>query len=145
MRFNPFNKAAFRFWRTALILVLIPVGELVLLLYLCGQWFTVLSMLIGGLLGAFFARRAGVSCWIEFNRQLDRGEIPTAPTLNGVLILLAALLLVLPGLLTSLVGLALFFPLTRTFIVSYLVLHFEAHRLQTRKRNAPQSPEIIDV
>jgi len=109
------------------------------------NWFTVLSVLVGGLLGAFLARRAGVRCWIELNRQLDRGETPTVPVLNGVLILLAALLLILPGLFTSLVGLVLFFPLIRTFFVSYIVLHFEAQRLQTRKRDAPSQPEIIDI
>jgi len=145
MRFNSFNKASFRFWRTALILVSIPVVELALMLYFLSNWFTVLSVLIGGLLGAFLAHRAGASCWIEFNRQLDRGETPTVPTLNGVLIFLAALLFVLPGLLTSLVGLVLFFPLTRTFIISYLVLHFKTHRLQTRKRDDSQSPETIDI
>jgi UPF0716 protein FxsA len=145
MRFNPFNKAAFRYWRTALILVLIPVLELGLLLLLFNKWFVVLSVLIGGLLGAYLAHRAGVRCWIEFNRQLDRGEIPTVSALNGVLILVAALLLTLPGLLTSLFGLVLFVPLTRTFIISYLVLFFESHRLQTQQKDTPSSPEIIDI
>lgn len=142
---NPFNKAAFRFWRTALPLVLIPVAELGLLLFFFGPWLTLLSVLIGGLLGAFLAHRAGVRCWIEFNRQLDRGETPTVSALNGVLILLAALLLMLPGLLTSLLGLVLFVPLTRTFMISYLVLFFESHRLQTGQRESTSSPEVIDI
>ena len=146
MRFNPFNKAAFRFWQTALPLVSIPVVELALMLYVFpGSLFTLLSVFLGGLLGAFLARRTGVRCWIELNQQLDRGETPTVPTLDGVLILLAALLLILPGLLTSLVGLVLFFPLTRTFIISYIVLQFESYRHQSRKRDAPSQPEIIDI
>ena len=132
MRFNPFNKATLRFWRTALLLVLIPVIELALLLHCCGPLFTVLSVLASGLLGAYLVHRQGTRCWGELNRQLDSGESPTAPALNGVLILLAAGLLILPGLLTSLVGLVLFFPLVRSLIVSYTVLHFNAQRLQTR-------------
>ena len=145
MRFNPFNKTVFRFWRTVLPLVLIPATELALMLYFLGQPLTVLSVLIGGLIGAFLARRQGIRCWIEMNRQLDQGETPTLPTLHGVLILLAALLLTLPGLLTSLVGLFLFVPLTRSFIVSYLVLYLEAHRLRNRSGTPPSSPEIIDI
>jgi len=145
MRLNPFNKAVFRFWRTVLPLVLIPVVELALLLWICKPLLTVLSVLIGGLLGAFLARRQGIRCWIELNRQLDHGETPTVPALNGVLILLAALLLTLPGLLTSLLGLLLLFPFTRSFVVSYMVLQFEAHRLCTRKGSTPRSPEIIDI
>jgi len=146
MRFNPLNKAAFRFWRTALPLVSIPVVELALMLSIFpGTLFTLISMLIGGLLGAFLARQTGVRCWIELNRQLDRGETPTVPALNGVLILLAALLLTLPGLLTSLIGLVLFLPLARTFIISYIMLQFEAQRLHTRKREPPSQQEIIDI
>lgn len=145
MRFNPFNKVAFRFWQTALPLVLIPVAELTLMLCLCQTWFIVSSVLIGGLLGASLARRTGVRCWIELNRQLDRGETPTVPALNGVLILLAAMLLILPGLLTSLIGLVLFFPLTRSFLTSYIVLRFNARRLHTRNRDTPSPPTIIDI
>ena len=145
MRFNPFNKAAFRFWRTALPLVLIPVAELALMLCFLGTPFTLISMLIGGLLGAFFAHRAGVRCWIELNRQLDHGETPTVPALNGVLILLAALLLTLPGLLTSLVGLVLFFPPTRTFIISYIVLQFESHRYHAHRKDTSSQPETLDI
>ena len=145
MRFNPFSKAAFRFWQTALPLVLIPVAELALMLFFCQPWFTVSSVLVGGLFGAYLARRTGIRCWIELNRQLDCGETPTVPALNGVLILFAAMLLILPGLLTSLIGLALFFPLTRTVIVSYIVLRFNAQRLQTRNRASQTPPEIIDI
>ena len=145
MRFNPFNKAAVRFWRTALPFVLIPVAELALMLCFCLPWFIVSSVLVGGLLGAHLARRTGVRCWTELNRQLDRGETPTVPALNGVLILLAAVLLILPGLLTSLIGLILFFPLTRTFIISYIVLRFNAQRLQTRNGNTQSPPDIIDI
>ena len=145
MRFRLFNKATFRFWRTALMLVLIPAAELGLLLHFFGSLFTVVSVLVSGLLGAFLAHRQGTRCWIELNRQLDGGEMPTVPVLDGILILLAAGLLVLPGLLTSLVGLVLFFPLIRTFIVSYMVLHFNAQRLRTRKQHTPSTPEIIDI
>ena len=145
MRFNPFNKATFRFWQTALPLVLIPVAELALMLFFCQPWFIVSSVLVGGLLGAYLARRTGVRCWTELNRQLDRGETPTVPALNGVLILLAAMLLILPGLLTSLIGLVLFFPLTRTVMVSYIALRFNAQRLQTRNRDSQTPPEIIDI
>jgi len=145
MRFNPFRRAAFRFWRTALPLVLMPAAELALLLYFFGILFTLLNVLIGGLFGAFLARRQGVRCWMEFNRQLDHGETPTVPVLSGVLILLAVLLLILPGFLSGLAGLVLLFPPTRAFVISYLVLYFEAHRLQKRKREAPSAPEVIDI
>ena len=102
-------------------------------------------MLVSGLIGVFIAYREGWHYWVEWNQQLDRGEPPTLPVLHGVLILLAALFMILPGLLTSLFGLFLLFPLTRTFVVSYLVLRFESYRFQTRQRNSSRSPETIDI
>jgi UPF0716 protein FxsA len=147
MRINPLKKIISPFWRWALFLVLLPILELFLLLnfFVFGQWLTLVSMLVSGLLGVLIARREGLRYWVELNQQLDRGETPTLPVLHGVVILLAALLMILPGLLTSLFGLFLLFPLTRSLVVSYLVLRFEAYRFQNRQGNAPHSPETIDV
>ena len=145
MRFPSFNKIVTPFWRWALLLVLVPVVELFLLYYFVGIWFTLLSVLVSGLFGMFLARREGLRSWIELNRQLEQGETPTLPVLHGVLILLAALFMILPGLLTSLWGLFFLFPLTRSFVVTYLALQFESYRLRARKGNSSRSPEIIDV
>jgi UPF0716 protein FxsA len=144
MRFPSLNKIITPFWRWALFLILLPIAELFLLLYF-GKLLTLLSMFASGLIGVFIAQREGLRYWIDLNRQLDSGETPTLPVLHGVLVLLAALFMILPGLLTSLFGLFLLFPLTRSFVVSYLVLQFEAHRLRSRKGDAPHSPDIIDV
>ena len=145
MRFNPFKKIISPFWRLIFFLVLIPILELFLLLLLFSHWLILLGMFVSGLFGVFIAYREGLRSWIELNRSLDRGETPTLPALHGVLILSAAFFMILPGLLTSLFGLFLLFPLTRSFVVSYLVLQFEAHRLRTRAGSPPHSPEVIDI
>jgi UPF0716 protein FxsA len=144
MRLNSLKKVISPFWRWALFLVLLPILELFLLLHF-GTLFALLSMLVSGLLGVFIAQREGLHYWIALNQQLDRGEVPTPPVLHGVLILLAALFMILPGLLTSLFGLALLFRISRSFVVTYLVLQFEAYRLRTRRDTTSHSPETIDV
>ena len=146
MRFSQkFKNIIAPFWRLVFFLVLIPVLELFVLLFFFGTWFTLLSVCVSGLLGVLLAYREGWRAWREWNRCLDRGDTLVQPTLHGVLILSATLFMVLPGLLTSLVGLFLLFPLTRSFVVSYLVLQFEAQRLRTQTNNTPRSPEIIDI
>jgi UPF0716 protein FxsA len=145
MRLHFLKKIISPFRQWALFLALTPMLELFLLLFFFGLWLTLLSMLISGVLGVFLAQREVSRHWIELNQQWDRGETPTVPALHGGLILLAALFMILPGLLTTLFGLLLLFPLSRTFIVSYLVLRFEAYRLHARQTNAPHSPDIIDV
>jgi len=146
MRLIPLKKFISPFWRCALFLVLIPILELFCLLVVFQWlWLVLLSMLVSGLLGMFIAWRVGGHHWMELNRQLDRNELPTLPVLHGVLIMLAALLMIMPGLFTSLIGLVLLFPFTRFFVASHLVLQFEAYRLKTREGNAVRTPEIIDI
>jgi len=145
MRFYPFQKIISPFWRWALFLVLLPILELFLLHTFLGLWITLLSMLAGGLFGMFIVRWEGLYHWLELNQQLDRGDVPTSPVLHGVLILLAALLMILPGLLTSLFGLILLFRIPRSFVVTYLVLQFESYRCCARKANEARSSETIDI
>jgi len=144
MRFYPLNKIVSPFWQATLFLVLLPILELFLLLHLLGTWFTLLSMLLGGVIGTLIARKEGIRHWIELNQLLDRGESPTVPILNGMLVFLGVLLMILPGLVTCLFGLFLLFPLTRFLVVTHLVLQFDSYRLRTRKGNTPP-PDIIDV
>jgi len=100
---------------------------------------------ISGLIGLLLAYPKGKFYWAELNQQLDRGEIPTLPVLHSIVILLAVFLMILPGVLTSLIGLFLLFPLTRAFVVSYLLLQFEAQRLHAKKNKTSSPPEVIDV
>jgi UPF0716 protein FxsA len=116
---------------------------------LLGFIFTVIAIIGSGLLGAFLARYQGLRCWIEFNRQLDRGESPTSTVLHGILIFLAAIFLIFPGLLTDFLGLMLLIPPIRSLLISYLQLRFEKYRTGTpqRPRTPPPNPnnDIIDV
>ena len=126
-------------------MVLLPILELFLLLAFFGQWLTLLSMFIGGVVGMYLAHREGTKHWIELNKYLDRGESPTIPIINITLVVVGALFMILPGLLTCLFGLFLLFPLTRFLVATHLVLQFESYRLRTQRGNVSPSPEIIDV
>jgi len=146
MRFNlKFKKFVAPFWRLVFFLVLIPMLELTVMIFCFTTWFMLLSVFVSGFLGVLLAYREWMRSWLEWNRCLDRGEPTTLPTLHGMLILSATLFMIMPGLLTSLFGLFLLFPLTRSFVVSYLVLQFESQRLRARTGNTPHSPEIIDI
>jgi len=144
MRDSFLKKFVSPFWRLVLLLVLLPTLELFFSIYFFKMWVIPL-MFVSGLIGVFIAYREGRHCWKDLNRQLDRGETPVLPALHGILILLAVLFMILPGLLTSLFGLFLLFPITRALVVSYLVLRFEVYRRQTRQENSSHSPDIIDV
>jgi len=145
MRFFSFKKIVSPFCQWTAFLVLIPVLELFLLLHFLGTWFTLTSMFVSGMLGMTIAYRRLLYYWGEFTEQLNRGEVPSLPFLHGLLILFALSLMILPGILTSLVGLFLFFPLARAFFVSYFLLQMEAQRFQKQRSKTSSPPEVIDV
>ncbi|GHT18262.1 hypothetical protein FACS1894189_5940 [Planctomycetales bacterium] len=143
MRFASIFRTVTPFWRIALPLIFLPVLELLGLYYFFGILFTVLSMAGGGLLGIFILRHQGKYYWEELNRQLDRNEMPVQSAVNGGLLLLAAILLLLPGLITDVIGLLLWFPLTRAFAASHLQLLFNFYRSQ--HRTPPDPRDVIDI
>ncbi|MDR3198662.1 MAG: FxsA family protein [Planctomycetaceae bacterium] len=139
------------FWRLVLIFILLPALDLLGLLFcsnmfgVLGFIFMVIAIIGSGLLGAFLARYQGLRCWIEFNRQLDRRESPTTTVLHGILIFLAAIFLIFPGLLTDFLGLMLLIPPIRSLLISYIRLRFEAYRTQTNNRHQKHQPNQNDI
>ena len=138
------------FWRLVLLLIGLPTLELFVLYLLTnslpfGAVVTILLVLGTGLLGVFLARYQGMNCWLELHRQLDRGETPTQPIANGILILTAAALLILPGLITDLTGILLLVPPIRRAVIAYTLYRFEAYRFRMRQQPIPPSQETLDV
>lgn len=109
--------------RILALLLIVPFVELILLLWLADRigWLTTVGIIVGtALLGAFELRREGLRCWRRFEETVHRGELPTEPLVDGLLILIAGALLLTPGLITDLVGFALLFPPSRAWIRAYL-------------------------
>lgn len=139
-----------KFWRLVLIFTLIPIIELLLIGFMTvmnvfGMVILLVFIVATGILGAALVRRQGLRCWSELNRQLDRGETPTVTAVNGVLILIAALCIIAPGLLSDFVGFLLLVPLVRALVVSHLLLRFESYRLQTGHVKSRSPEDVIDI
>lgn len=110
-----------------LVLALLPVIELALLirLYRATNLLTALGLVIGaGLLGAALARRQGFEIWRRIQSQLAQGQTPTRELLDGLLVLAAGFLLILPGLLSDIAGFLILLPPVRGWLRTWL-----AHRL----------------
>ncbi len=116
--------------RILALLLVVPFVELVLLLWLADRigWLTTVGIIVGtALLGAFELRREGLRCWRRFEETVRRGELPTEPLFDGLLILIAGALLLTPGLITDAVGFALLFPPGRAWIRAYLRRRLARH------------------
>jgi UPF0716 protein FxsA len=105
--------------RLALLFVIVPVLELVLLIRL-GQWIgllpTLALVLTTGLAGAWLARAEGLRVLWAFRSELASGRLPEQALQDGIAVLVGGAFLLTPGILTDLTGLALLLPPTRRLI-----------------------------
>jgi UPF0716 protein FxsA len=115
--------------RLFLLFTLVPLAELWLLLRI-GAWvglLPTLALVIGtGVAGAWLARREGVRCWAAVQAELGAGRVPGEELLHALLVLAAGLLLVTPGILTDLTGLALLLRPVRRLAVRSIRRRLEA-------------------
>jgi len=101
-------------------LVAAAVVEIVVLVFVVqhiGIGLTLVLLLATTLFGAWLLRREGSRAWRRFRQAADAGRPPGGEVSRGLIGLLAALLLVVPGFLSDLVGLALLVPPVRSAAV----------------------------
>jgi UPF0716 protein FxsA len=99
-----------------LLFTVVPLVELALLIWIGGQtvwWLPIAMVLFTGIAGAALARWQGLRALRRIQDDLRAGRMPAAAVVDGVLILVAGILLVTPGVLTDVLGIALLIPLAR--------------------------------
>src|SRR5690349_23505593 len=70
-----------------------------------------------GLIGWWQSRKEDLSLWTELESDIQNGRLPTEEGVDAMLHLLGAWALILPGLLTDMMGAALLVPQVRAFLV----------------------------
>lgn len=102
-----------RFMWAALAAVLAEAVGIYMMSRWIGGWPTFLLLLAGAVAGSLLMRSEGRKVWGEAKRQLESGQMPGHALLDGVCVLAGGVLLIVPGFLTDVIGLALLFPWTR--------------------------------
>jgi UPF0716 protein FxsA len=136
-----------------LLFILVPLIELAVLirLYHATNLLTTLAIVIlTGVLGAALARRQGFEAWQRIQSQLSQGKPPASELLDGLLILIAGVLLVTPGILTDVVGFSLLVPSVRALLRGRLarrlvppqVMQFHSFSADVFRRQEPRDNEI---
>ena len=99
-----------------LLLVIVPIIEIYLFikvgLYI-GAFNTILLILLTAIIGIMYARYEGFNTLRSGMSQLIKNQMPVYEIISGAALAFAALLLILPGFATDLIGLLLIFPPTR--------------------------------
>ena len=128
---------------TAIILILgIPLIEIYLFIKVgsqIGALNTVLLIAITAVAGIWYARYEDFNTLRSGMSQLFKNEVPLYEIISGAAIAFAALLLILPGFATDIIGILLVFPVTRKIILSKY-----AKKYSSKKRNKTSEKNYIE-
>ena len=120
---------------TALILIVgIPLIEIYLFIKIgsqIGAFNTVLLILVTAVVGVGYARYEGYNTLKTGMSQLVKNELPVYELISGATLAFAALLLIIPGFATDLIGILLIVPFTRKFILKKFIKKHD----RTKKKN----------
>ncbi len=103
-----------------LSIILIPIVEIYLFIKIgsiIGAFNTISLILLTAITGIIYARYEGLNTLRSAFTQLVRNELPAYEIISGAIITFAALLLIIPGFATDIIGFLLIFPLTRKIIL----------------------------
>ena len=111
-----------------LTIILVPIIEIYLFIKIgsqIGPFNTISLIFITAILGIFYARYEGLNTLKSGIPQLIKNEMPAYEIISGAAIAFAALLLIIPGFATDLIGFLLIFPLTRKLIFGKISKKFK--------------------
>ena len=109
-------------------LILVPVVEIYLFIKIGGQigaFNTISLIFLTAIIGVFYARYEGLNTLRSGFSQLIKNEAPIYEIISGAAIAFAALLLIVPGFATDLLGFLLIFPLTRKLFFGKFIKKFK--------------------
>ena len=106
-----------------LSIILVPVIEIYLLIKIgsqIGAMTTILLIFSTAIIGIYYAKYEGLNTLRSGFSQLSKNETPAYEVISGAAIAFAALLLIIPGFLTDIIGFLLIFPISRKLIFGKL-------------------------
>ncbi len=129
------------FLRLLLLFTVVPLIELYLLIEIGGMIGVAptIAIVIGtGVLGAWLARWQGLAVLRRISDEMTAGRLPKDALIDGLMILVAAAVLLTPGLLTDSLGFVLLVPASRA-VVRKAVAAAIARKVQVAE------PDVIDA
>ncbi len=105
------------------LLLIIPIVEIGVFIAIgdrIGIFYTLMLILVTAVLGSILLRLEGFRVLGQIREQMNAGRMPTKELTNGVMIVIAGILLLTPGFVTDTIGFLLFLPPVRAAIRTFL-------------------------
>ena len=114
-------------------IILVPIIEIYLLIKIgseIGAITTILLIFTTAIVGVYYAKYEGLNTLKSGFLQLSRNEAPAYEVISGAAIAFGAMLLIIPGFATDLIGFLIILPITRKLIFGKISTKFK-----TQKKN----------
>jgi UPF0716 protein FxsA len=124
-----------------LIIIGLPILEIALMIKIgqqIGTFNTVLIIFFTAFVGIYYAKIEGLNTIKSGMSNLYKNKIPIYEMLSGASIAVAAILLILPGFISDLIGFSLLVPITRKIIISFWLKN-------KYQQNTHNNKEVIDA
>ena len=111
-----------------LAVILIPIVEIYLFIKIgsqIGALNTIILIFLTAIIGVYYAKYEGINTLRSGVTQIIKNQIPAFELISGAAIAFAAVLLILPGFATDIVGFLLILPITRKLMLGRLNKKFE--------------------
>ena len=111
-----------------LAIILVPILEIYLFIKIgsqIGAFNTIFLIFITAIIGIYYAKYEGLNTIRSGFAQIVKNEVPAYEIISGAAIAFAAILLIIPGFATDLLGFLLIFPITRKVIFGNLSNKFK--------------------
>ena len=107
-----------------LLIILIPIIEIYLFIKIgsqIGAITTILLTFATAIIGVYYAKYEGLNILKSGFLQLSKNKKPTFEIISGAAIAISALLLIIPGFATDVLGFIIIFPITREIFFNKFV------------------------
>ena len=121
-----------------LLIILIPAIEIFFFIKIgsqIGAISTILLIFATAILGVYYAKYEGLNTLKSGFIQIRNNKAPTYEIMSGAAIAFAALLLIIPGFATDILGFMLIFPISRNFFLNKFSNKFKNNYEKDEKKN----------
>ena len=116
-----------------LSIILIPIVEIYLFIKIgsqIGAFSTIFLVFFTAVVGVYYAKYEGINTIRSGMMQMIKNQIPARELVSGAAIAFAAVLLIIPGFATDLIGFLLIIPITRKLILGKFNKKFENKKMR---------------
>ena len=130
-----------------LTIIIVPIIEIYLFIKIgseIGAFTTIFLIFATAVIGVYYAKYEGINTLRSGFQQLSKNETPAYEVISGAAIAFAALLLIIPGFATDILGFLLIFPITRKIFFNNLSKKFKTNKASKKNFIEGEFEDIDD-